>query len=85
MEGAVYLLCSATALVCSLLMLRGWRRTRVALLLLTSIAFFAFAVENGILFADMVLFPSVDLTLVRRSVALAGVTTLLAGLIWGTK
>ncbi|MBX9678434.1 MAG: hypothetical protein K2X38_06695 [Gemmataceae bacterium] len=85
MEGTVYLLCAATAFACSVLMLRGWLRTRVPLLLAVAVAFAAFAVENAILFADVVLFPEIDLLLFRRSFALLGVSTLVAGLIWGTK
>lgn len=85
MEGVVYLLCSATALACALLLLRGFRRTRARLLLWCALCFLALAAENAVLFADRVVVPEVDLLLVRRSLALAGVSALVFGLIWDTK
>jgi hypothetical protein len=82
MEGAVYLLCAATALACSLLLLRGYRRTGARLLLWCSLFFAALAIENGVLFADLEIFPNVDLSALRTAVALAGVAVLLYGLVW---
>jgi hypothetical protein len=82
MEGAVYLLCSATALVCCLLLLRGNRRSGVRLLLWCSFFFAALALENLMLFVDLVIVPETDLSGVRNCVALIGVALLLYGLIW---
>lgn len=85
MEGAVYLLCAATALACCALLLRGYRRSRVRLLLWCGLCFLALTLENVILFVDLVVVPGVDLTLFRRVVALAGVMLLLFGLVWEVK
>jgi len=82
MEGTVYLLCAATALACGLLLLRGFRRTRTRLLLWCALCFLTLFAENAILFADRVIFPDVDLLLVRRALALAGVSVLVYGLVW---
>jgi hypothetical protein len=82
MEGAVYLLCAATALACSVLLVRGYRRTGARLLLWCCLCFAALALENVVLFADVVVFTAIDLSGLRTAVALAGVAALLYGLVW---
>jgi hypothetical protein len=83
MEPAVYILCTATALACAVLLLRGFRRTGVRLLLWTGLFFLLLSLENALLFVDRILVPSaLDLTLVRASTALIAVVVLLYGLIW---
>lgn len=82
MEGAVYILCMLTASVCSVLLLARFRRTHTRLLLWCGVFFLALALENGMLFVDLVLVPGIDLSLVRRSIPLAGVAVLLYGLIF---
>ena len=84
-EHAIYVLCALTALICALLLLRGYFRSRVRLLLWCSFAFLAMTVENVILFVDIAVVPTVDLSLIRRLIALGGVALLLYGLIWETK
>ncbi len=82
MEGAVYLLCSGTAMSCSVLLLRGFRRDGARLLLWCSLFFLSLALENAMLFFDLVLVPHIDLVLLRTPIALIGVVLLLVGLIW---
>ena len=82
MEGAIYLLCAATALACCLLLLRGYRSSRARLLLWCSLFFLVTALENVILFVDLVLVPATDLSLLRKSVGLIGMALLLYGLVW---
>ena len=83
MEPAVYILCAATALACAVLLLRGYRSSRVGLLLWTGLFFVALTVENVLLFVDRILLPNaVDLSLWRAPVALVGVALLLFGMIW---
>jgi hypothetical protein len=81
-EGAVYLLCAATALACSALLLRGYGRRRTRLLLWCGLFFLTLALENVILFVDVVLVPATDLSGLRTAVALGGVAALLYGLVW---
>jgi hypothetical protein len=81
-EGAVYLLCAATALACGVLLARGYVRRRTRLLLWCALCFFALFAENTVLFVDLVVVPDVDLLLLRRSLALTGVSVLLFGLVW---
>jgi hypothetical protein len=81
-EGAIYLLCAATALACSLLLFRGYRRNGTRLLLLCGLFFLSLTLENALVFVDRIVVPDIDLYFVRTSVALAGVGLFLVGLIW---
>jgi hypothetical protein len=86
MSGAAYILCALTALACSLLLFRGWRRTGVRLLFWSSLCFAGLAMENALLFVDVVVFPTeIDLSLWRRMPTLLGLCLLLFGLIWETR
>lgn len=85
MEGTVYLLCAGTALACAVLLLRGYARQQPRLLLWCGLFFLSMAVENAILFLDVVVVPGTDLLAVRRTTALAGQAVLLYGLIWETR
>lgn len=85
MEGVVYILCALTALACAVLLLRGYRRNGTRLLVWCGIFFLALTLENSILFFDVVVVPSIDLSNMRRTVALVGLILLLYGLIWDVK
>jgi uncharacterized membrane protein len=80
-----YLLCTATALVCVGLLLRAFVRTGVRLLLWSGICFIALALENAVLFLDMVVVPDVDLLVWRNVLPLIGLLCLLFGLIWDNR
>lgn len=86
MKSAVYILCGVTALACSILLFRGYRRSKARLLLWCSLFFLTVTLENVILFVDVIIIgPEVTLEMVRKSVALTGLMLLLYGLIWETK
>jgi hypothetical protein len=85
MSGAVYLLCGATCLLCAVLLLRGYAKTKVRLLLWSGLCFVALGVENTLLYADLIVFPHFDLSLSRRLAALVGMLMLLFGLVWDSK
>ncbi len=82
MAEAVYILCAVTCATCAWLLVRGYRATRTKLLLWSSVCFVGLAVNNVILFVDIVLVPSIDLSLIRDSVALVAMLVLVFGLIW---
>ncbi len=82
MEGAAYLVCAATALACSLLLLRSYRHAGTRLLLWCGLFFFALTLDNLALFIDLVLFPELELSALHLSAALLGVMLLLYGLVW---
>ena len=79
----VYLLCLATSLVCMLLLWRGYLRSRTSLLLWSALCFVGLALNNLLLFLDVVIFPvEVDLLPYRVATLLAGVGLLLYGFVW---
>jgi hypothetical protein len=85
LQGAVYALCVVSALVCALLLLRGYRRRGVRLLLWCGVFFVAQTLENAILFTDVMLGPDIDLSSGRLVVGLTGMALLFYGLIWEVK
>jgi hypothetical protein len=82
MPGTVFLLCAATCLLCSVLLYRGYRRTRVALLFWSSLCFFGLMLDNFMLYADLHVFPEVQLVIWRKLPGLIATLLLLFGLIW---
>ncbi len=85
MAEAVYLLCAVTSVVCAWLLYRGYRANRTRLLFWSSLCFVGLALNNILLFVDLVLVPSIDLSLMRTSAALCAVVALVTGLIWESK
>jgi hypothetical protein len=82
MAETVYLLCALTSIACAALLIRGYQKARERLLLWTSLCFIGLAINNVLLFVDLVVIPSVDLSLLRSGTALAAMAVLLYGLIW---
>jgi hypothetical protein len=82
---AIYLLCAATSLVAAYLLLRQYRRSRTKLLLWSVIGFVGLAVNNVLVYVDLVLVPANDLALVRTLAGAAGLGALLYGLIWDSQ
>jgi hypothetical protein len=86
MAEAVYLLCALTSAACAILLLRSYFSSRSRLLLWSSLAFVGLALNNALLFVDLVLIPDgVDLSIVRSMTALAALVVLAYGLIWETE
>jgi hypothetical protein len=81
MAELTYLLCALTSVACSALLALQFRRTRNGLLLWTSVCFAGFALNNVLLFVDLVVVPTVDLSVFRLVPALLGICALLYGLI----
>jgi heme/copper-type cytochrome/quinol oxidase subunit 4 len=78
----VYALCAVTSIACAVLLLRGYFRSRVRLLLWSGICFAGLAINNVLLFIDLRLLPETDLSLVRTIPAVVGVAVLIYGLVW---
>ena len=71
-----------TSLAAAGLLLRYYLARRTPLLLWSCTAFAALAVNNVLVFTDLVLFPDFDLSFARACVGMAGMVVLLFGLIW---
>ncbi len=85
MAEAVYILCAITSIACAVLLFRGYRRTRTRLLFWSSLCFLGLALNNVLLFVDLVLVPSVDLSVLRTGTATAALLVLVTGLVWEAK
>ena len=79
---AVYILCTLTSAACAVLLLRGYARSHVRLLLWSGLCFVMLALNNVLLFMDKVIFPNIDFWGWRTGTALAGLALLAFGLIW---
>jgi hypothetical protein len=79
--AAVYVLCMLTSAFCAVLLWREYRRNSARLLLWSSLSFVLWAINNSLVFTDLVVLPGVDLSLVRAVSSLAAVGMLLYGLV----
>jgi hypothetical protein len=82
MASIVYLLCAITSLICASLLLRSYLANRTPLLFWSSLCFIGLAMNNILLFIDLVIVPTIDLSFYRAICALIGVVVLAFGLIW---
>lgn len=83
LQSLVYLLCMATSMVCLLLLIRAYQRSGVKLLLWSALCFVGLALNNLLLFVDVVVLPtSIDLLPLRHFTALGAIGVLLYGFIW---
>lgn len=78
----VYLLCFLTSAVCAWLLGASYRRNGTTLLLWSAICFGFLALNNLALVLDLVIWPDVDLRLVRLTMSLAAVASLIWGFVW---
>jgi hypothetical protein len=83
--AVVYILSAATALLCAVLLLRGYRRSGARLLLWSSLCFMALTIDNLVLWLDEIVFPDVNMIVIRKIPALVGLCLLIYGLIWDSK
>ena len=60
MAEIVYALCAVMSVACATCLFRGYRKTQTQLLLWSSLCFGIFALNNCLLFVDLVIFPDVE-------------------------
>ncbi len=82
MAAAVYLLCALTSMVCAALLIRAYRGNHARLLFWSSLCFIGLALNNVLLFVDLVLVPQIDLRMLRNAVGVVAISIMLFGLIW---
>jgi hypothetical protein len=82
LQSGVYLLCFLTSFAVMVLVYRRYLETRSRLLLWSALAFTALAVNNLLLFVDLVLLPDLSLLSFRHLSALTAVGLLLYGFVW---
>jgi hypothetical protein len=77
---ALFALSGVTALLCGVLLIRGYLRSGVRMLLWSGVCFAAFALESAVLIVNE--YVAADLTIVRLTIPLIGLVALLYGLLW---
>ncbi|HEX5041999.1 MAG TPA: DUF5985 family protein [Candidatus Polarisedimenticolaceae bacterium] len=82
MAEAVYVLCALTSAACAYLLIASYRQTRSRLLFWSGLCFLGLALNNVLLFIDLVVVPSSDLGIWRSELALASLGLLVLGLVW---
>lgn len=80
--SVIYLLCAATSLACTTLLIRAYVGNRTTLLLWSALGFVGLSINNLFLFLDTVILPDIDLLLIRQFSALGALAVLLYGFIW---
>jgi hypothetical protein len=78
----IYALCAVTSLATAAMLLRYYVHRRTTLLLWSCIAFLGLAVNNVMVFVDLALFTSTDLSLLRTIAGTVAMLALVFGLVW---
>jgi hypothetical protein len=71
-----------TSAICAGLLLREFRRSGSRLLLWSALSFILWAVNNALVFTDLVVLPDRDLSVARTLAALVAICLMLFGLVW---
>ena len=79
---AIYILCALTSLACAVLLIRGYLRSRARLLMWSAWCFAFLFLNNVLLYVDVEILPSRDLSVLRAVPVVIALALLLYGLIW---
>jgi len=80
--SVVYALCALASLACTALLWRSYRQARQRFLFLVGFCFAGLTIHNLLLFVDLVMIPSIDLSVLRSVVGLGAMAMLLFVFIW---
>ena len=81
MSAVIYSLCALTALLCAVLLLRAYRRTRTRLLFWSGLCFAGLTASNVVLVFDKIVLPMMDLSTARLATGLVALLLLVYGLV----
>jgi hypothetical protein len=79
---AIYLLCAVTSLTACGLLFRRYLQRRTPLLLWSCIGFFGLAINNVLVYVDLVVFVAISLSAIRAVVGALAMVVMLWGLVW---
>jgi len=82
MAAFVYILCALTSLTSMGLLFRAYAQRKVRLLLWSGLCFAGLALNNVLLFVDMIIVPEGDLSTIRQVPAFIGICLLIFGLVY---
>jgi hypothetical protein len=82
MAELIYAACAIASMFCAALLIRSYLQTRLRLSLLSCLCFAGLALNNLLLFIDLVMTSQgIDLAILRGTVALVAVAILVFGLV----
>jgi hypothetical protein len=81
MAESIYALCALASLFCAGLLVRSYFHNRLRLALLSCLCFSGLALNNVLLFVDLVVTREVDLSLLRGLLAILALLLLVVGLV----
>ncbi len=81
MPEIVYAMGTVLSLICAVMLLRGYFRNRLPLLLWSALCFVGLSANNALLFLDRITVPEIDLSVFRGLTALVALALLVYGLI----
>jgi hypothetical protein len=81
----IYLLSGAASLIVAFMLLRQYVRSRTRLLLWSLVCFTGLAVNNVLVYVDLVMYTGVDLSLYRSAAGATAMTVMLYGLVWESR
>lgn len=84
MDKIVYSLCIMTSATCAFLLLRGYLKTKMRLLLWSTICFICLMLSNTMIYIDLIVYPEVDLLAIRHLITILGLSVLIYGMIQET-
>ena len=82
MARSIYLLGTLITFLCAFMLLRGYLRVRLRLLLWGAVCFAGLTIANALVYIDLVLVPQTDLYVWRLGTAALAMVVLVFGLIW---
>lgn len=82
MAQLVFLLCIVTSAACCILLLQAHRRTGTRLLLWSGICFAGLALNDALVFVDLVIVPQISLIVLRSVTLLVSLLVFIVALIW---
>ena len=85
MAETIYLLCTIASIVCALPVARSYFHSRSRILLWAMLCFGLLAVNNLLLFADLVVWPDTDLSAPRLLTSFGAIALLVFGLAWDSR
>jgi hypothetical protein len=80
-SAVIYSLCALTALLCAVLLLRAYGRTRTRLLFWSGLCFAGLTASNIVLVLDKIVLPMADLSTARLAAGLVALLLLIYGLV----
>lgn len=80
----IYALCALTSLTCAVMLVRGYLKSRTRILFWASICFVCLALNNALLYLDLIVFPDLPIVVFRVFPGVIGLAVFIYGLIWDT-